>query len=454
MKNNNYLPRLLGTERGENKVLVYAPALDIAFEVNIPAWDFLQQASGKPLSSLPPLRENEKKLLAALAAKGVIEVGAQKVGDHIPQFQPTTLMLLPTARCNLRCAYCFSSGGDSKSSFRTEVGTAAIDFVLSRISAAGGKNFHLTYLGGGEPTLAWDVLKETWLYAAVRCATLGIRLRSSITTNTTWDERTGEWLKSHFDKITVSMDGTRDIMRLHRPAANGKNMYDTIVANIKALADSGCRIGIRSTVSKASMHDVLPALDLFMSLGVRNIHFEPLSQIGRSTVTGIEAPPMDEFFEIFWQAYLKGKSKGVRVTSSFAKGIQGNLRYCRVPEKIVCVTPLGRLTACHRSADDTGNTGGRFHYGYYDGTTRSICFQEERLQTLLHDIAPVNPECEHCIASVHCKGGCYFNNMNSSGTLDGIDTKWCKLARETVCRLIELNLNSEGVKTKTKRCTK
>jgi len=438
---NRYLPRLLGAERAENRVLVYAPTLDIAFEVDILAWNFLRKASGKPLSSLPPLREDEKRLLTVLAAKGVVEEHNQKTGAHIPQFQPTTLILLPTARCNLHCAYCFSSGGDTSASFQTEVGTAAIDFVLSRITAAGGKNFHLKYLGGGEPTLAWDVLKETWLYAAGRCANLGIRLRSSITTNTTWDKRTGNWLKRHFDIITVSMDGTRDIMRLHRPAANGKNMYDTIVANIKALSNNGCRIEIRSTVSKASMHDVLPALDLFMSLGVRNIHFEPLSQIGRATATGIEAPPMDEFFEIFWQAYIMGKAKGVRVTSSFAKGIQDNSWYCRAPEKIVCVTPLGRLTACHRSADNTGDIGGRFHYGYYDSTTQCICFQEERLQTLLHDITPVNPECEHCIASVHCTGGCYFKNLNFSGTLNGINTKWCKLARESVCRLIELSLD-------------
>jgi len=436
------LCELLGVQRDSKRVLVYAPQKDVALEVLTETWDYLKTCQDHTFADLLEQATGSQQNTLATLSRADLFTAFPEATHSERRFAPNALLVLPTARCNLRCRYCFSSGGNSSTTLSTEAVHAAIDFVAQQIVSKGTKTFRLSFLGGGEPTLAWDIVEDALDFAKTTTARLGLSLKTSITSNCTWSRHVGECIGANFRNITVSLDGTRAVMGYHRPTATGSNVFDTVIRNINALTSMGCVIGIRSTVSAFSVGNMLSALDLFTTLGARKVHFEPLAPVGRSHSTDIQPPEPQEFFDRWWQAYEVGRSRGIHVTSSFARGFWGKSYYCTVPEKIVCLTPGGRFTACHRSADDNGQIGNPFHYGTYDSATQTMRIDQNKLSLYLSQIEVVPHQCKTCIAKSHCAGGCYFNNHAFSGDLSGLDSHWCRLAREAACRFIEDRLHS------------
>src|ERR1035437_1909566 len=340
-----FVTSLLGEVRAVDRVLVYAPKKGKAFEVNQTTWNFLQQIEGQDVTTLATPTAAEQNLIDRLRDSNLMEDSDASEFAQIPSYSPTHLILLPTANCNLRCTYCFSIGGLRKTTITSEMAAAAIDFVLNAIERNNGRSFALSFLGGGEPTLSWTVLQAAWSYAFTASMTRGLTFEAGLTTNGTWNRSRASWIAEHFPKVTISLDGTEPVMEAHRPSSNGKNVFNTVVANVSELVARNCNVGIRSTVSGQSLCDMEPALMLFHSLGVRRVHFEPLSQVGRACESGITAPIWSDFVETFWNVQLLGRKLGIRVTSSVARQNSRSQRYCRVGEKAAILTPNGQLTA-------------------------------------------------------------------------------------------------------------
>ncbi|MGA2898233.1 MAG: radical SAM protein [Acidobacteriaceae bacterium] len=436
---DHFLCRLLGQKRGDNRVLVYAPSKRLVFEVNEATWDFLRSVSGRNISFISTSSPSRSQFLGKLFQHGFIDNYPSNNEEIKPAFNPTRLILLPTADCNLRCAYCFSAGGTDTTTISQHVAKAAVDLVIGLIDGNGERHFSLSFCGGGEPTSSWDLVRETWKYAYDVCNAKTLRFDAVLTTNGTWGRPTGEWIAQHISRVTVSLDGTANVMALHRPSRNGKNVFETVVQNISFLIDRGCKVGIRSTVSAQSVSDMPAALELFHSLGVRKVHFEPLAKVGRAHQSGIMPPSQSAFVEAIWSARLRGRDLGMRVTSSIAR-FDGTNRRCSVAAKAVCVTPNGRLTSCHRSADDSGFIGKHFHYGNYDPTTQHFVIDLPLLDSMLADLASTPECCKECIANVQCTAGCYYNNLVVSGRRMAQDSEWCNSSRELTCRLLEEEL--------------
>lgn len=440
---DQFLCRLLGQKRGDNRVLVYAPSKRLVFEVNEATWDFLRRFNGRSISTNSTSAASQNQFLLKLAQYGLIDDCPSDNAQSKPAFQPARLILLPTADCNLRCAYCFSTGGSNRTTIPLHIARAAVDFVVSLIDGYGGRHFSLSFLGGGEPTGAGDVMRGTLRYAYDVCIAKALRFDATLTTNGTWDRPTGEWIAKSIPRVIVSFDGTESVMALHRPSRNGKSLFRTVVGNVSFLVNQGCKVGIRSTVSAQSVSDMPAALELFHSLGVRKVHFEPLAHVGRAHQSGIMPPSRAEFVEAFWSVFLRGRDLGVRVTSATAHFNGGNPRQCRVAEKAVCVTPGARLISCHRSADDNGFLGKHFHYGQYDARTQQFVIDLPLLDSMLADLAFTPECCRECIASIQCTAGCYYNNLLVSGDRMGQDSEWCNSSRELTCRLLEAELRSQ-----------
>lgn len=435
-RREQFLCRLLGQKRGDNRVLVYAPSKRLVFEVNEAAWDFLRSSNGRRISPIASGQRHEQ-FLEKLLQHDLVDDYPSNDAQPKPPFKPTRLILLPTADCDLRCAYCFSTGGSATTTIPLHVAKAAVDLVIGLIDDHGGRHFSLSFMGGGEPTRSWDVLRETWRYARDVCNARGLRFDSTLTTNGAWDGPTGEWIAQHISTVIVSLDGTANVMALHRPSRNGKNVFEAVVRNISLLINQGCKVGVRSTVSAQSLPDMPAALEMFHSLGVRKVHFEPLAQVGRAHQSGIMPPSRSEFVEAFWSVRTRGRDLGVRVTSATAHFDGGNPRQCRMVEKAVCVTPGARLTACHRAADDGGFLGKQFDYGQFDPQSQQFVIDPHLLDSMLSDLAYTPDFCRECIASIQCTAGCYFNNLLASGKRMGQDSEWCRSSRELACRLLE-----------------
>jgi len=139
------------------------------------------------------------------------------------------LTLHLTARCNMRCAYCYAApheGGD----MTLEVVTAAIALARERINSENlGQSLGVIFFGG-EPLLMRELIRRTVRHCKGLEEETGQLFHYKITTNgTLLDEKfltdpdTGEIF------VAMSFDGVREAHDAHRRDAAGAGTYDRLV---------------------------------------------------------------------------------------------------------------------------------------------------------------------------------------------------------------------------------
>jgi len=177
-----------------------------------------------------------------------------------------SVMLMATYECQLRCAYCRVDRGPR----RMDEATArrGADLLLS--SRAG--HLLLNFFGG-EPLLAWDLVRKTALYARERRG--GRPLRVNLTTNgLLLDDEKIAFLKGVDGYVHLSLDGAADgnASRL-RGAGAGAGAQGKMEDALRRLEASGLPYHVNAVVTPgraASFDRDLLALE---ALGARRIQF-------------------------------------------------------------------------------------------------------------------------------------------------------------------------------------
>ena len=178
-----------------------------------------------------PLDIKSLAVLNYLLLHGIVELESEESpGDPPPQqqtkpnlrFEPTNLILCPTTDCNLRCTYCYASGGASPKYMDFEMAARAIDFIVDNAVKNGGEMIRVNFHGGGEPTLAFDFIKKVCAYANELATKHKLNLNLEIGTNLVMDREKLDFLINNFHSFTVSIDGPKEIHDRNRPTAGGK----------------------------------------------------------------------------------------------------------------------------------------------------------------------------------------------------------------------------------------
>ncbi|SHH66210.1 uncharacterized protein SAMN02745135_01570 [Caloranaerobacter azorensis DSM 13643] len=134
--------------------------------------------------------------------------------------------------CNLACKYCYANQGNYGSQDKIMTRTTAkriSDIIISKFSNISNITFF-----GGEPLLGIDAIEEI-------CKNLSEKnIAYNIITNLTLiDDKVIEVLNKYNIKITVSVDGPKEINDFNRVFKNGKGTYDVIAKNINILQRKG-----------------------------------------------------------------------------------------------------------------------------------------------------------------------------------------------------------------------
>lgn len=175
-----------------------------------------------------------------------------------------SVMLMTTYECQLRCGYCRVDRGPR----RMDEATArrGADLLLS--SRAG--HLLLNFFGG-EPLLAWDLVRETALYARARRG--GRPLRVNLTTNgLLLDDEKISFLKSVDGYVHLSLDGAAD-GNASRLRGAGRGAQARMEAALRRLEASGLPYHVNAVVTPgraASFDRDLLALE---AMGARRIQF-------------------------------------------------------------------------------------------------------------------------------------------------------------------------------------
>lgn len=175
-----------------------------------------------------------------------------------------SVMLMATYECQLRCLYCRVDRGPRR--MDPALALRGADFLLSSKADRLVLNFF-----GGEPLLAWDLVRRTAEYAQARRA--GRSLRVNLTTNgMLLDAAKLAFLRGFDSHVHLSLDGDAEWNKARLVGA-GDGAQDVMEAALKRLDASGVPYHVNAVADPARAATFDRALGSLERLGARRIQF-------------------------------------------------------------------------------------------------------------------------------------------------------------------------------------
>lgn len=336
--------------------------------------------------------------------------------------------------CNLSCDYCFASQGKyngDRAIMSFDVGKRAIDFLLE--NSGHHRNLDIDFFGG-EPLMAWNVVKQIVSYARSKEKEYHKKFRFTFTTNgMLLNEEVTEFLNEEMDNVVLSLDGRKEVHDRLRRTVNGKGSYDHIVPKFQQfIKNRGEKeYYVRGTYTHDNVdftNDIFHIADLgFYKLSMEPVICDPQEPYA---LTEEDLPEIYNQYEILAKEMITRNEKGKKFTFyhymlDLSEGpcIQKRISGCGSGTEYLAVTPWGELFPCHQFVGDEGFSMGNI----WDGITkpeiqaqfkRSNCYSK--------------PECQNCWAKLYCSGGCPANSLHATGSINGTFKFSCDIFRKRV----------------------
>jgi uncharacterized protein len=405
--------------------IVHFPLREFAFLADRRTKTMVEKLrDGVPLSK----RDRRSATFSKLVDQNLIGSESDRLPtvEALRSFEPTEATLIFTESCNLACSYCYASSIPRKSSIMPlAVATAALDLVIANAASLPDRSCSVRYIGGGEPTLQWELLQRATEHARrqSRAADVGCYIRL-ITNGTLLTEERVDWLGEHIDFVTLSFDILPHLQD-HRPFVGGRSSHGRLMQTIRRLTDRGVQFHLRSTVTKESAaHLAEMVWYAHQNTGATCIRFEPLAEVGRGADLDAGKPGEVLFVEQFLAARRLGDALGIEVKCKMTENIHRQAaRFC---EAEFSVGPDGAVSACHRYSRPDHDGFELFRFGQFDG--QKFIFDMDQLNHIRGINVHTFRQCDTCFARWNCAGGCL-----SARTAEGVpqsEGPLCHLTRE------------------------
>ncbi len=412
--------------------IIYAPLRQLALMVTPHIVNLLHKIKGRDGDI--SLTEDEKRDIKLLIELGLINGKVEETPlytDKDETFAPTAVTLFLTTRCNLRCIYCYASGGERKeATLPLEVAEVAIDLVVKNALLAKQKSFGLGFHGGGEPTLAWKVLEYSVEYAKKRAAEKGMSVDLSVATNGVVSKEKIDWIMDNFTGVSLSFDGPADIQDYQRPLHDRGRSFNRVLKTVERMNERNFPYGIRATITDMSVKYMDRIIEFFSDVcKAKHVHLEPIAICGRCLNAGLKSPSADEFIEGFRIGKKKAEKAGISLFYSGARIDTITASFCKASGNSFCVTPDGDVTSCYEVCSQEDPRSGVFFYGKYDYERKQFAFFNERLKYLRKRTVNNISFCEDCFCKYHCAGDCLARASDGRDLLCIYNTTRCKINR-------------------------
>lgn len=214
--------------------------------VNKELYQYIEAIMKDKVSDVKCVDESIKKQYDELVSFGYLASGHIKQIEHpftewldiALERRVERILLQVTQSCNLRCEYCvyseeknFNTRSHTNNFMDFETAKRAVDFYAQH--SIDEKEKAIGFYGG-EPLLNFEVIKKVIDYA--NTVFRGQDIIYSITTNgTLFTDEIIEFFVKNDVKITVSLDGPKEIHDLNRKFKSGKGSFDTVLSNLNKL---------------------------------------------------------------------------------------------------------------------------------------------------------------------------------------------------------------------------
>ncbi len=344
--------------------------------------------------------------------------------------------------CNLGCLYCYSKVTDTApgvGKMNEETAKRAIDFLLTDFGKD-AKAYEVNIVGAGEPLLNFELIKTLREYCQQWEKELNKRIIFWVFTNgTVFTEEMIRYFVEQKQRLTISIDGPKELHDALRPFSNGRGSYDIIrhwIKRIKTTAKGkGGLENLWASAIISSKHNQLKeVLEEFISLGIVNAQIRPIRTVNkdlalsRDNISEIKAA-YDKLVGFLLEKTLSGDLSYIKVILTqrdflgrhilrlmFRQGV----RYrCDAAKSMICVLANGDIYPCDISCGTLGMKLGSLDEG----------INEEIRQRYLNLEVSQKKICRDCWARYLCGGGCYYSAFITNGDIDQPDPAICELVK-------------------------
>jgi His-Xaa-Ser system radical SAM maturase HxsB len=242
---------------------------------------------------------------------------------------PNLHLLVVTLRCNESCVYCHASraGMDQvQTDMSRETAERSIDLILK------SPNANLTIeFQGGEPLVAFDVVKHAIAYANEKNKVAGKQLEFTMVTNMSlMDEEKLKFLLENRVQLCTSIDGPEHLHD-HQRKLPGGSAHQHSAKWIKRINQAYSDMGLDPTLYKVealltTTRDTLPlwkeVVDTYVDLGCRALFLRPVDPFGWAEKTARKVEyPREEYLQFYRNAVdymVELNVKGVQILERYA----------------------------------------------------------------------------------------------------------------------------------------
>ncbi len=270
---------------------------------------------------------------------------------------PHLAVVITTLRCNQSCQYCHASRTDmhrTDTDMSLETARMVVDHAMKTPSG------YLCFeYQGGEPTVNWDVLKFCVEYSREKNKVERKILDHSVVTNMTYmNKERADWLVDNNILMCTSLDGPKEVHDGNRPWTGKKAAaFDSVMHWMKYInqryIDRGLdpelwHVDALMTTTKRTLPKWKEVIDLYVSLGIRNIHLRPLNPFGFANKTwraiGYTMEEWLDYYERSLDYILELNRQGVQVMEGTAATFLKKILTPDDPNFVDIRTPVGSGT--------------------------------------------------------------------------------------------------------------
>lgn len=408
--------------------LVYAPLRRVAFVGNAATVNLIAALrSGHET----PRSADAEKLIALLRYFQIVdgEPETPPVTTYCGNPKPTHCTLFLTTGCNLRCTYCYAAAGDTPlRKMPISVAQRGIDFIVANAIELGQPGIELAYHGGGEPSLNWDTLTNSYEYAAGVTTAKSLTLKAAMATNAVLSDEKIDWIISHLDGVSVSVDGLPEVHDKHRVTVGGNGSSAAVFRTLRRFDSEGFNYGLRLTVTAEHIGILADSIQyICRQFHPAKIQVEPAYQMGRWR----DAPSAET------EAFLAGFREARAVAAQYGhdlyfSGARLELltnHFCGMSQDSFCLTADGSVSSCYEIFLESNRWADKFIYGH-SNDAGTFEFQLPILNNLRQQTVDKREYCSGCFAKWSCGGDCYHKALDATGSDDFQGTERCHLIRE------------------------
>lgn len=193
-------------------------------------------------------------------------------------------MMVLTLRCTNDCAYCqvTAEGEEAKEyDMTSDVARKIIDMIFQSPG-----NYLKIEFQGGEPTLNWQVLAESVIYADKLSKRFSKHVEFVVCTNlvSVSDSQLG-FYKKYKISLSTSLDGPKYLHDKHRYLKNGHGTYEKVVENIRRARGY---LGLDSvsalmTITRDNVGSMIDIIDEYIDKGFGGVFIRSLNPYGQAS---------------------------------------------------------------------------------------------------------------------------------------------------------------------------